>query len=401
MRIGIIKETKTPPDSRVLLSPKQCKTLINKYPNLSIVVQPSPSRCFKDEEYEAAGIKLQEDLTDCEILVGVKEQVIDTLIPNKHYFFFSHTTKKQAYNAKMLRAIVDKKIQLTDYELLKDLSGKRVIAFGRWAGIVGAHNGILTWGKRTGDFELKAMNQCKDLKEAASFYKNIKLGTTKIVLTGTGRVANGSAEILDMMNIKKVSAEDFLNKSFDEAVYCQLKTNEMYQKASDGSFDDDFYTNPSEYVSSFEPYTKVAEIMINGIYWDSKCPAFFSKEDMKAADFNIKVIADITCDMAPESSIPSTIKASTIADPIFGYDVKNEKETTPHQKGVVDMMTIDNLPNELPRDASEDFGRQFEEHVIDELLNDKNKMIYNASITTKEGKLNNPYLYLSSYIDIK
>ena len=401
MKIGIIRETKTPPDSRVLLTPAQCKKIVSNYKDISIFVQPSPSRCYKDEEYAAAGISLKEDLSDCDILVGVKEQVIDTLIPNKHYFFFSHTTKKQPYNAKMLRAIVDKKIQITDYEQLKDTSGVRVIAFGRWAGIVGAHNTILTWGKRTGLFTLKEMNQCKDLKEAASFYKTIKLETTKIVLTGSGRVANGSAEILDMMGIKKVSSADFINKTFNEAVYCQLETDEMFRRAADGGFDSEFYKNPSNYISVFEPFTKVADIMINGIYWDNNGPAFFSKEDMKKSDFNIKVIADITCDIAPESSVPSTLKASTIADPIFGYDVQNEIETAPFQKGVVDVMSVDNLPNELPRDASEDFGNQFQDHVLEALINDKDNMIYNASISTSEGKLNKPFEYLSAYIGLK
>ncbi|MGB1017848.1 MAG: NAD(P)-dependent oxidoreductase [Chitinophagales bacterium] len=399
MRIGIIKETKTPSDSRVLLTPKQCKTIMDLHPDISIIVAPSPSRCYKDEEYLQEGISMQEDLSACDILVGVKEQVIDTLIPNKQYFFFSHTAKEQPYNAKLLKAIVDKKIQLTDYEYLKDTADKRVIAFGRWAGIVGAHNGILTWGKRTGKFALKPMNQCKDFKEAVSYYKDIDLGNTKIVLTGTGRVANGSAEVLDKMKIKKVSAEDFLNKNFSEAVYCQLETQEMFQKP-DGSFDLEFYNNPEGYISSFEAFTKVADVMINGIYWDNKAPAFFTKDDMKKEAFNIKVIADVTCDIAPVASIPSTLKASTIADPIFGYNVQTEKETTAHKNGVVDMMTVDNLPNELPRDASEDFGNQFIDYVLGSLLNDKSNMIYNASITTKEGKLNKPYLYLESYINI-
>lgn len=399
MKIGIIRETKTPPDSRVLLAPKQCKQIMENYPNVEIVVQPSKARCFNDQEYSAEGIALQEDLSDCAILVGVKEQTIDSLIPNKQYFFFSHTTKEQPYNAKMLRAIVDKKIQLTDYEQLTNAKGKRVIAFGRWAGIVGAHNAIITWGKNQKSFELKAMNQCKDFTEASAYYENLNLGNVKIVLTGTGRVASGSAEVLDKMNIKKVSSKDFLNKTFNEAVYCQLETEEMFAKA-DGSFDNGFYQDPSQYQSIFKPYTQVADIMINGIYWDNRAPAFFSKEEMKQSNFNIKVIADITCDIAPEASIPATLKASTIANPIFGYNVQTEQICTAHQAGVVDMMTVDNLPNELPRDASEDFGTQFIQYVIENLLDDKNNMINQASITTKEGKLNKPYVYLSSYIGL-
>lgn len=399
MQIGIIRETKTPPDSRVLLTPKQCKQIMSNYPNVKFFVQPSPSRCYVDEEYKAEGIKFQEDLSNCDILFGVKEQVIDTLIANKAYFFFSHTAKEQEYNRPLLKAVLQKNIQLVDYEYLVDNKGARVIAFGKWAGIVGAHNAILTWGKRTKKFDLKPMKECKDMAEAKSYYKNLNIENTKIVLTGTGRVANGSAHILDAMNIKKVSSKNFLSKDFDEAVYCQLEVDEMFKKESDGTWNTDFFKNPKGYISSFEEYTKVADIMINGIYWDNRSPAFFSLEDMKKEDFNIKVIADITCDIAPEASIPSTIKASTIAEPNFGFDPKTNKETEPFiGKHIIDMMTIDNLPNELPRDASEDFGNQFISKVLKELI-ENGEMINKASITTKKGKLNKPYLYLTDYIN--
>ncbi len=397
MRIGVIKETKTPPDSRVLLTPEMCKKIIENYPEIEIFVQPSPSRSYSDTEYIEAGISLKENLADCDILVGVKEQVIDTLIPNKTYFFFSHTAKKQEYNKPLLRAILEKKIQLVDYEYLTNKKGQRVIAFGKWAGIVGAHNAILTWGKRNNSFDLKPMNLCKDFEEAKSYYPKIDLGTCKIVLTGTGRVANGSAEVLDSMNIKKVSAKDFLSKEYNEAVYCQLKTEEMFEKSSDGSFENAFYNNPEGYISSFKKYTKAADLMINGIYWDNRAPAFFTKEDMKKSTFNIQVIADITCDIAPNASIPSTLRASTIANPNFGYNVHSEKEAEAFSKENIDMMTVDNLPNELPRDASADFSNLFYTFVLKELIT-QSEMINRASITTKEGKLNKPFEYLVDYI---
>jgi len=257
MRIGIIKETKTPPDSRVLLTPHQCKFIESNFKDLKIFVQPSSSRSYKDEEYIAEGISMKEDLSDCDVLFGVKEHKIDLLIPNKTYFFFSHTAKEQEYNKPLLKAILKKKIQLVDYEYLVNKQGQRVIAFGKWAGIVGAHNAILTWGKRTKTFDLKPMNKCKDMAEAKSYYKNINLGNTKIVLTGTGRVANGSAHILDSMGIEKVSAKDFLTKDFNEAVYCQLEVEEMFARKNDGGFDDEFYKNPKAYISIFEEYTKL------------------------------------------------------------------------------------------------------------------------------------------------
>lgn len=397
MKIGIIKETKNPPDSRVPITPAQCKLIAEKFPQVKIIVQPSQTRCYKDEEYLKEGIILSNNLSECDVLMGVKEVKAETLIDQKTYFFFSHTIKEQPYNKPLIKTILAKNIQLIDYEVLVNSEGQRVIAFGRWAGIVGAHNGIREWGMRTQKFDLKPMHLCFDFEEAKSYYNNLELGNVKIVLTGTGRVSNGSKEILDLMKIKQVSAEDFLNKYFSEPIYCQLATEQMFAKGNENSFDAGFYKDPTGYHSIFEPYTKAADVMINGIYWDNKAPAFFTKKDMKNADFKIKTIADITCDIAPIASIPSTLKATVIGDAVFGYNPQTEKEDAPYQNHVVDMMTIDNLPNELPRDASEDFGRQFLVHVLPELLKDDSEMIFKASITQKSGKLNKPFLYLTNY----
>ena len=397
MKIGIIRETKTPPDSRVPFTPKQCKHILSKYPEVKILVQPSPSRSYKDEEYLAEGIPMKEDISDCDVLLGVKEVKMEALIPNKQYFFFSHTIKEQAYNKELLQTILKKKIQICDYETITNDDGNRVIAFGRWAGIVGAHNGIKVWGSRKGLFNLPAMHSCKDFEEAQKSYKDLNLGPLKIILTGNGRVSNGSAEVLKLMKIRKVLAKDFLSEDFDEPVYCQLNTGKLFAR-EDGRFTTKFYRDPSGYHSVVAPYLTKANMLINGIYWDNRAPAFFSKEDMKKDDFRLEVIADITCDIAPDASIPSTLEAATIEHPAFGYDVMKEEKCALHGKGVVDMMTVDNLPNELPRDASEDFGKQFLEFVLPELLKESSEMIYRASITTKSGELNKPYLYLTDYI---
>jgi len=341
---------------------------------------------------------LQEDISDCDILIGVKEVKIPNLIPNKTYFFFSHTIKKQVYNKGLLQHILANKIHLIDYETLTDAEGKRVIAFGRWAGIVGAHNGILTWGKRKGMFDLKAMNQCFDFEEAKSYYDTLDLKGLKIVLTGTGRVALGSQEVLDLMQVKHLNATAFLTYEGNDPVYCMLATEEMFAKGSDNSFDEGFYKDPIGYHSILSPYLAKGNLLINGIYWDNKAPTLFTKEAMKEPRFKIEVIADITCDIAPVASIPSTLRASTIADPNFGYDPLKEAETSAFQANVIDMMTVDNLPNELPRDASEDFGNQFIQYVLPEMLQPKNNMIYRASITTKEGELNEPFFYLRDFV---
>ncbi len=399
LKIGIIREGKVPPDSRVPLTPEQCGYLLEKYP-VEIIVQPSPNRCYQDEEYKNAGIALQEDLSDCQVLMGVKEVPIKQLVSDKIYFFFSHTIKEQHYNRALLQSIVEKNIQLLDYEVLRDEEGKRVIAFGRFAGMVGAHNGVMAYGMRTGAFRLPRMKDCRDYAEAVAIYKRTTFSPFKVVLTGTGRVANGAADVLRDMGIEQVSKEEFLGMSFDKPVFTQLECID-YAARKDGSpFEkQDFYQHPEKFKSIFKPFTEAADIMINGIYWDNRAPAFFTKEDMKQADFRIKTIADVTCDIAPVSSIPSTLFASTIADPIFGYNVNKEQQTEPFQEGVVDMMTIDNLPNELPRDASKAFGEQFIAHVIEELLErEHSNMIEKATVAINKD-LGKHFEYLRDYLN--
>ncbi len=398
MKVGILREGKIKSDSRTPLTPKQCRYLQELEPDLQIFVQPSQERCFTDEEYQSQGIPVIENLSQCDLLLGVKEVPISMLLPSKTYLFFSHTIKKQPYNRELLRAILQQKIRLIDYECLHDEYGKRVIAFGRWAGIVGAHNAILTWGRRKGEFNLKPMHQCHDWAEAQTYYQNLPLSNIKLVVTGEGRVAKGATEVLNLMKIKRISPQAFVSQNFNEPVYTQLGVKQMYRKGGETSFNaTDYYQHPEQYVSIFQPYTHTADIMLNGIYWDRRIPVFFTKEDMKHKDFTIQVIADVTCDIAPDSSIPSTIRASSIDNPIYGYDPVLEKETLPFQNHCIDVMAVDNLPNELPRDASQDFGNQLISKVWSELNQIDSQMIYEATIAV-DGELNQPYKYLTDYI---
>jgi len=399
MKIGIIREGKTPPDSRVPLTPKQCRHIIDNYP-VQINVQKSSGRCYTNEEYQAEGIALVDDVADCEVLMGVKEVPINQLISDKTYFFFSHTIKKQAYNRGLLLAILEKNIRMIDYEALTNERGSRLIAFGRFAGIVGAHNGVMTYGWRTGAFDLRRMKDCHDYAEAKNIYKTLKLPNFKTVVTGTGRVSNGAVEVLEAMNIRRVSPNEFLKNDYNEAVFTQLECADYAQHKVTKDLDKaDFYENPQNYESKFAPYTQVADLMINGIYWDNRAPAFFTAEDMKHDDFRIRVIADVTCDIAPVSSIPSTLHASTIANPIFGYDIEKQEVAKLHQADVVDMMTIDNLPNEMPRDASQSFGEQFIGSVLEELLDDKKSGIIQRATVAADGKLGSHFDYLKDYVE--
>ena len=398
MKIGIIREEKVPPDMRVPLDPRQCAYLRSEF-GLDVVVQPSQVRIYKDEEYEAQGVPLQEYLGDCDLLLGVKEVPVDKLLPGKTYSFFSHTHKMQLYNRKLLRALLDKHIHMIDYEVLTDNFGRRVIAFGYFAGVVGAHNALWTYGKRTGLIDLPRMKELHDYAAAKKIYQTLKLPPIKIVLTGTGRVATGAAQVLHDMDIRQVSPEDFLNESYEEPVYTKLQGNDYVKHGEDQQFDKlHFYQHPEEYVSNFGPYTKVADIMINGIFWDGRAPAFFTKEEMRSPDFNIQVIADITCDIAPDSSIPSTLHASTIANPVFGYDPQSEEATDPFQNYCVDMMTIDNLPSELPRDASTAFGKMYIEQVLPHVLAPNSAMLERATLT-RYGRLGPNYTYLQEFVD--
>jgi saccharopine dehydrogenase (NAD+, L-lysine-forming) len=399
MKIGIIREEKFPRDSRVPLTPSQCKFLTERNPDIQVVVQPCKYRCFTNEEFIYQGVALQEDLSDCDVLLGVKEVPVDFLLAGKTYVFFSHVIKKQPHNRKMLQHIIKHNIRLIDWECMKDKKGKRVIAFGRWAGIVGAYHAIRMIGFRTSRFRLRQMIDCLNFAEAQKELEKLDLPNWKIVLTGTGRVSEGAAFMLDVLGIKKVSPYNFCYNEFEEPVYTQLASADMYHREGFEKFDaDDYHLHPQEYKSNFYPFTKAADVMINGIYWDKRIPVFFTKEQMREKDFRIKIISDITCDVAPDSSVPSTLYASSIADPYYGYNANTGELTQTFQPESIDVMAIDNLPNELPRDASEDFGNMIISRIIPQLQQQENSEMIHGATIARDGSLNEPYKYLADYV---
>ncbi len=350
MKIGILRETKTPPDRRVPFSPGEMQKLLKQFPGSEVVVQPSSIRCFTDDEYRASGIPLQEDLRDCDVLMGVKEVKKETLIPEKTYFFFSHTAKKQPYNRDLLREVLRRKIQLVDYEYLTAPNGVRLVAFGHWAGVVGAYNALRAWGERTGDFSLKPAWQCHDRKEMNQQLEKVKLPPLKILVTGGGRVAFGALETLGHLRLKQVAPEEFLTRDFDVPVLCRIDPDHYVVRKDYKPFDlGDFFRHPEAYRSVFFPYTQVTDLFIACHYWDPRSPVFMTPEDYRSPGFRIKVIADVSCDI--NGPIPSTLRASTIAEPFFGYNPQTEAEDDPFGEKNVTVMAVDNLPGELPRDA--------------------------------------------------
>lgn len=396
IKLGILREGKTPPDKRVPFTPLQCAELLKEYPDLSIYIQPSPIRCFTDDEYKAVGLNLQEDLSDCSILMGIKEVPIDALIPNKKYLFFSHTIKKQAHNKKLMHALIEKKITMVDYECLTDVNHNRIIGFGRYAGIIGAYNGVLGYGKKYNLFDIQPAYQCKSRTELELELKKVHLPNIKILLTGGGRVANGATETLGALKIRKVTPFEFLNCTYREPVYCQLHSKDYYESNTGAAWNSkDFYAHPENYTPKFLPYAKKTDLLIVAHFWDTRSAKLFTKEDMQLNDFRISVIADITCDI--DGSIPSTLRASSISQPFYGYNPITKKEDVAFSKNTISIMAVDNLPCELPRDSSEDFGKELTERVMPSLLgNDSNGLIARATIC-ENGKLKSAFDYLADY----
>jgi len=399
-KIGLIKEGKVPSDKRVPLSPAQARQVIDTF-GVELVVQSSDIRCFSDNDYQDLGIEIVDSVADCDIILGVKEVPIEMLCANKTHFFFSHTIKKQDYNRNLLKAILDANVTLIDWETLTNENGKRIIAFGRWAGIVGAYNGLWTFGKRYNLYHLRRAHECFDYADLKTEYEKIHLPPIKIALTGGGRVTKGSMEVLLGAGIRQVTPHDFLEKTFDEPVFTQLNTRDYNRRVDGGEFHrNEFYGNPKEYESDFEKFTKVTDLLIAGAFWDPAAPVLFHREDVMKDDFDIRVIADITCDI--EGSIPSTKQPSTIDDPIYDYNPSDDVvEQALSDEGNITVMAVDNLPCELPRDASESFGIEFINNVLPELLGDDADKVIERATITNDGQLTSYYSYLQDFVDGK
>lgn len=397
MNLAILRETRNPPDRRVPFTPLQCRQLLDHFPELNICIQPDKNRCFSDEEYSLQGVRVQEDISNYNLLMGVKEVKTDRLLPGKTYMFFSHTAKKQKHNLELLRTIVKKNIQLIDYEYLTDSNKQRIVAFGRWAGFVGAYNALRAYGMRYGAFTLKPAWQCKDREELLNHISGIKIRDQKIVITGGGRVAGGAMEILDVAGFKKIKPEDFISHSRINC-YSQLDPEFYVRRQDNAEFNlEHFFRFPREYENSFLPYTKTADIFIACHFWDPRSPVFMTTKDIQDPEFRIRIIADVSCDI--DGPIPSTLRTSSIADPFYGYDIKTGKESDPFDQKNITIMSVDNLPGELPRDSSEDFGKKLASEVIPALLGISDPSIIQRATITQNGKLGSDFIYLNDFLE--
>jgi alanine dehydrogenase len=397
--IGLIKEEKVPADNRVALTPLQCKWLKKKYSNITIKVEASEGRCFSDTEYKRAGVDIVCDLRDCDIILGIKEIPPDRLLDNKTYLFFSHTRKKQQHNQRMLQAILQKNCTLIDYECMEHEDGQRIIGFGFFAGIVGAHNGMMVYGRRTGSFELDRVYKQKDFKELIHCYFGLSIPNIKIAVTGSGRVAHGILEVMNLMGIIEVEKEEYLSREFSYPVYVQLKGSDLYARKDNGTYNrEDFHNSPEVYECKFETYIPHTDVLMNGVYWDANIPRLFNDKMVADPLFKIQVIADITDDSY--GSVPINLGDQTIENPVYGVDRQTLQKTAPFQPGSIDVMAVGNLPNELPRDASKYFGEQLIKYILPDLLAGGSEIIERSTIV-KEGKLTSRFNYLKDYAEGK
>ncbi|MEO6453396.1 MAG: NAD(P)-dependent oxidoreductase [Ginsengibacter sp.] len=395
--IGLIREDKIPTDNRVALIPSQCKWINNNYTSVKIIVQHSDHRCFSDKEYLHAGIEVMEDLSECDILMGIKEVPVEMLIPGKTYFIFSHTKKLQPHNRPLLRAIIKNKITLIDYECLEHEDGTRILGFGFFAGIVGAHNGIMAYGKRTGNFKLNRINSQKTLRHLIHTYFGLKLPDVKIAVTGNGRVAHGVLEIMNLLGIREVEPDQFIDTKYSYPVFVHLKGADLYAHKVNGTYNRiDFHNNPLNYRSLFPAYLSQTDILMNGVYWEKNIVRLFETGDLQKKDFKIVTIADISDDR--NGSVPCNIGETTIDNPVYGVDKTMLTVTAPYLPNSVDIIAVGNLPNELPRDASRYFGEQLIKYVLDDLIMPGSDVIRNATIA-ENGKLTHLFEYMREYAE--
>lgn len=400
--IGIVRESRND-ENRTPLVPEHIKKYKESNPNINFIIQPSNSRCFSDEEYELCGAKINENLNECSIIFGVKEIDPNILINNRTYLFFSHTFKinKQQKNIEkhkkdLLLSILNKKITLIDYENIRGKNGTRCLGFGRFAGIVGCYNTLNLLLKVLGKQSLASAYKINDYERLVLNLKNLYFPKTKILVTGDGRVAKGVIELLNQTNIKAVSKKDFLEKKFDQPIFCNLETKDYVTNNSSTNFNlEHFIDNPQDYSSSALQYLKETDILISAHYWDPSSPKIFENEDLKVLQ-NLKIVGDITCDI--NGSVPTTIRSTTIEKPNYWIERYNLKEIDENNDGIA-VMAVDNLPSELPRDSSTEFSEGIINEVLPFLLKEDDGRILNGTITT-DGSFLEKYNYLNDYIRI-
>ena len=379
MKLGIRREDKNKWERRVPLIPEDVKTLREKH-GINTIIQPSNIRVFPDEDYRNAGALVQEDLSSCKVVFAVKEIPKTFFEPNKTYVFFSHTIKGQSYNMPMLKQMMDLRCTLIDYERIVDDNNRRLIFFGRFAGIAGMVDTLWAFGQHLKEYhgvetpfvKVKQAYQYGTVEEVKKHLQTIGEEIKKnplpdiitpciIGFAGYGNVSRGAQEILDILPIKEVKPEELpsiYNSLSNNCIYKVVFKEEHMVKpiSSDQEFNlQDYYNHPEKYHSIFNKYIPYLTILMNCIYWDPRYPRLVTKKDLKEIEHNLQVIGDISVDI--EGAIEATVKATTPDNPVFTYNPDTNTFKDGYNEDGVVIMAIDNLPCELPADSSREFSK--------------------------------------------
>lgn len=398
MKIAIIKETKTPVDNRVALSPKQVADLNKRFPEHEIVVQTSDIRAFSDDEYRTEGVRVVDHVDDCDVLFGIKEAKIESLIPNKHYFFFGHIAKMQEYNRPLLQAFMQKHITFCDYEYLVDDNNIRVCAFGWWAGVVGVYYTLRGYGLKHKLYELPKPDRRFTLDQLFDALKNIELPKVKLMVTGAGRVSQGAQHVLDNIGAHKMTEEEYLSTDkVDKLSYCVADVDRLVKRKDGGAFSwNDFTHNAKEYESDFMRWAKQTDVLICAHFWGPEAPVYLSEEDLHSKDMRIRMIGDVTCDI--KGSIKSTVRPATHDDPYYDYNpVTEQDEPAFSSPQNITEMAVDTCPNALAMDTSAYFGEMLTKHVFGPLLKGEHSEVIQRSMILMNGELTPKFSYLSGF----
>ena len=378
-RIGIRHEDKYELERRTPITPEHIAELRKKRP-VEFLVQTSEKRVFRDEEYERAGAAITNSLDDCDVVFGVKEMPADIFRKNTAYIFFSHVIKGQPYNMPMLKSLMDAGATLIDYEKIENDAGRRLIFFGRYAGLAGMINSLWTTGQRLKELGfdtplggLKQAYQYTSLKEAKDAVRSAGRSLEKrgmpdeldpfvIAVTGAGNVAMGALEILNLLPCQEITAQqlkdgDFISDTGLAAI--NLTVNDYIEHKRTGDFELMHYIDhPEEYQSKIESYLPRIDLFVNGLYWDERYPRLVTKKWLKRQHSNqelrLKVIGDVTCDI--HGSIECTETATPIEEPVFMYNIESDTFQYGFEGEGIAVMAVDILPSELPKDSSEHFS---------------------------------------------
>lgn len=430
--IAIRHESKYEMERRVPIVPAHVGDLIKK--EYEVHVQSSSKRVFTDEEYRKAGAIVNNDISDADIIFGVKEIPLEELMKGKTYIFFSHVIKGQSYNMPMLKRLMELDCNLIDYEKVTDEFNKRIIFFGKYAGYAGTINTLWSAGQRylrmgisTPFVKIKQSHNYPSLAEAKKAINEVGLEIMKnglpkeihpfiIGVTGYGNVGMGVQEILNLLPSKEISPDEIKNIASNKdlpnnIIYKVVFKEQDMVKNIDANkpFDlQHYYKNPQEYSSVFNQYIEHLNVLIHASYWDNRYPRVISKNEIanlySKPNPKLVVIGDISCD--PDGGIEFTHKGTEISDPVFVYNPSTEKATMGFDGDGIVVMSVDILPSELPRDSSFGFSealRPFVESIAECDFNEDYDNLNLApaikrALILKNGKLTKPFEYIEKYI---